>query len=83
MDRYEPTHLSIFDGSDAMLVGVCADHKTILLMNENGDQWDDDADHWKPLPTIVEAAVEMAMAHHDLSPEDREDFDHGFNDFND
>lgn len=30
-----------------------------------------------------EAQTEMAMAWHDLSPEEQADFDHGFNDFND
>ena len=43
--RYRPTHRSRLDGSEAMMVRPTA----MVLRNENGDEWVDDAKDWEAL----------------------------------
>lgn len=42
---YEHTHASKLDGSTAMLV----EYDPFVLMNENGDTWEDNPDDWEDL----------------------------------
>ena len=46
--KYEATHTSAFDGSDAMLVSQ--DAETITLINEDGYEWTEPRAHWCPIP---------------------------------
>lgn len=41
--KYEATHLSAHDGSDAMIVR----YSPFTLINEDGHRWEDSSDHWK------------------------------------
>lgn len=45
--KYEATHTSAFDGSDAMLVSQ--DAETVTLTNEDGYEWTDPRAHWCPI----------------------------------
>lgn len=45
---YEATHKSRADGSDAMCIGYR--DSMIVLTNEDGFEWTDDAHDWEPIP---------------------------------
>lgn len=47
--RYEATHLSAHDGSDAMKLGSDDKPGEITLVNEDGFIWTDPAEQWEPI----------------------------------
>ena len=47
--EYDHTHESAHDGSPAMLVSQTAE--TITLVNEDGFQWTDPIEDWRPIPS--------------------------------
>lgn len=44
---YVPTHVSVFDGSDAMVVTSKCGVDTIALINEDGFEWSDPIEYWE------------------------------------
>lgn len=47
--EYDHTHESVRDGSPAMIVSQTAE--TITLVNEDGFQWTDPLENWRPIAT--------------------------------
>lgn len=45
--KYKDTHISVFDGSPAMVVSQ--NEETITLINEDGFEWTDPLSHWAPI----------------------------------
>lgn len=45
---WEPTHVSVLDGSPARLIGVHG-HGHIRLDNEDGYRWSDPESAWEPI----------------------------------
>lgn len=50
MSTYEPTHLSMFDGSDVMFLAFGNVEETVMLVtNENGDEFDALVSEWRAI----------------------------------
>lgn len=49
--NYNHTHASVYDGSPAMVVSTT--DTTITLVNEDGFEWTDPIDQWKPIGDYV------------------------------
>lgn len=71
MNYHSPTHLSISDGSDVMLISHLPNGRC-LLQNECGDQWEGSVLDWAELTPAMGAS---------MSPSEKADFDRGFNDY--
>ena len=52
MTEYNATHVSRFDGSDAMLVRER--RGMVRMVNEDGHQWSDPADWWIPVDAVTD-----------------------------
>ena len=65
MTDYRPTHVSTDDGAPAMM--VTTNGQLCIMQNENGDQWPDLLEDWRPIPEADEQARQFRAQHYNIS----------------